>query len=270
MREQLQIGEVARLVGVSTKTIRYYHEIGLLEEPERTGSGYRLYTARHLLRLQRIRHLRSLGLSLERIRAILSDATEDTESTLRAALQSLVEEISAQILDLEDRRSFLQSLLARERLESAEEGAHFLYSPEVKARLATLFSEQGADALAWGERLDAMLGSFHWPAEYSKTFRAAIQHITEQAEQYRHLIALEERIAALARCSADDPEVDRLAEEYASSPNLPALLEHLTQLGNWSNDPHVSALTELLYANFSPAQQRFFELLVQKKDRNTQ
>ena len=71
MRELLQIGEIARLVGVSTKTIRYYHEINLLAEPERTESGYRLYNAQHLLRLQRIRRLRSLGLSLDRIRAIL-------------------------------------------------------------------------------------------------------------------------------------------------------------------------------------------------------
>jgi hypothetical protein len=62
MREQLHIGEVARLVGVSTKTIRYYHQIGLLAEPERTESGYRLYDAAHLLRLQHIRRLRALGL----------------------------------------------------------------------------------------------------------------------------------------------------------------------------------------------------------------
>src|SRR5690349_15447406 len=38
MRELLQIGEVAKLIGVSPKTIRYYHEIGLLAEPKRTGS----------------------------------------------------------------------------------------------------------------------------------------------------------------------------------------------------------------------------------------
>lgn len=36
MRELLQIGEVAKLIGVSTITIRYYHEIGLLAEPKRT------------------------------------------------------------------------------------------------------------------------------------------------------------------------------------------------------------------------------------------
>jgi DNA-binding transcriptional MerR regulator len=59
MREQFHIGEVAALVGVSPKTIRYYHEVGLLAEPPRTGAGYRLYTAQDLLRLQRIRRLRA-------------------------------------------------------------------------------------------------------------------------------------------------------------------------------------------------------------------
>ena len=44
MREQLHISEVAALVGVSPKTIRYYHEVGLLAEPARTEAGYRLYT----------------------------------------------------------------------------------------------------------------------------------------------------------------------------------------------------------------------------------
>ena len=53
MRKQLHIGEVAALVGVSPKTIRYYHEVGLLAEPARTEAGYRLYTAQDLLRLQR-------------------------------------------------------------------------------------------------------------------------------------------------------------------------------------------------------------------------
>ena len=124
MREQLQIGEVARLVGISTKMIRYYHEIGLLAEPERTSGGYRLYNAQHLLHLQRIRRLRALGLSLERIRAILGEKLQDAESTLRSALQALVEEIGAQILELEERRAFLQQLLASERLDLTEEGAY--------------------------------------------------------------------------------------------------------------------------------------------------
>jgi DNA-binding transcriptional MerR regulator len=83
MRQLLQIGEVAKLIGVSPKTIRYYHEIGLLAEPKRAESGYRLYTAQDLLRLQHIRRLRSLGLPLERIREILGEP--DHEQVLRNA-----------------------------------------------------------------------------------------------------------------------------------------------------------------------------------------
>src|SRR5205085_4652098 len=114
MRQLLQIGEVAKLIGVSPKTVRYYHEIGLLAEPERTEGRYRLYTANDLLRLQRIRRLRSLGLSLGRIKEILDS---EHEHVLRSALQSLVEELSAQILELEERREMLKKLLAQDALE---------------------------------------------------------------------------------------------------------------------------------------------------------
>src|ERR1700694_438975 len=117
MREQLHIGEVAALVGVSPKTIRYYHEVGLLAEPGRTGAGYRLYTAHDLLRLQRIRRLRALGLSLERIKEILGEPDREQEPLLRHALQMLVEESSAQILELEERRNRLQQLLAQDSVE---------------------------------------------------------------------------------------------------------------------------------------------------------
>ncbi len=94
MRERLHIGEVAALVGVSPKTIRYYHEVGLLAEPERTDVGYRLYTAQDLLRLQRIRCLRALGLSLDRIKEILGKPDREHEPALRHALQMLVEELA--------------------------------------------------------------------------------------------------------------------------------------------------------------------------------
>src|SRR6266567_4691376 len=79
MRTLLQIGEIAQLLGVTPKTIRHYEKMGLLAQPERTRAGYRLYDAQDLLRLQRIRRLQALGLSLKKIRALLD---EDTLATL--------------------------------------------------------------------------------------------------------------------------------------------------------------------------------------------
>jgi hypothetical protein len=60
LRERLRIGEVAGLVGVTTKTVRYFEKIGRLQRPERSESGYRLYAADELLEVHRIKRLRSL------------------------------------------------------------------------------------------------------------------------------------------------------------------------------------------------------------------
>ena len=81
----------------------------MLAEPKRTDGGYRLYTAQDLLRLQRIRRLRSLGLHLGRIKEILGETDIEQEVILRNALQSLVEELTTQIIELEERREMLIS-----------------------------------------------------------------------------------------------------------------------------------------------------------------
>jgi DNA-binding transcriptional MerR regulator len=260
MRERLHIGEVARLVGVSTKTIRYYHEIGLLAEPERTPSGYRLYSARHLLRLQRIRHLRTFGLSLDRIHTILGVSSQADEDVLRTALHALVEELSESIVELEERRTFLLQLLASERLAPPTE-EHLFSSPATRAQFA---SQLTPDALAWGQHIDAMLGSFHWPAEYRQLFQSAAQQIAAHSERYHHLFTLEERFAALAHLPANAPEVEQLAEAYINSPELPLLRDQLAHFAFQEHGPLSSTLMELMAETISPAQQRFFEILAQR------
>lgn len=75
MRERLRIGEVARLVGVTPRTVRFYEKIGLLIEAER--SGYRLYSADDLLRLHRVRKLQSLGFSLKRVWDVLGETYQE-------------------------------------------------------------------------------------------------------------------------------------------------------------------------------------------------
>jgi DNA-binding transcriptional MerR regulator len=66
------ISEVASRSGVPAKTLRYYEDIGLLEAPSRTESGYRNYDERILARLAFIRSAQAIGLSLGEIRSIVS------------------------------------------------------------------------------------------------------------------------------------------------------------------------------------------------------
>lgn len=70
-RTEWSIQELARSAGTTSRTLRHYGELGLLE-PSRVGSnGYRYYDQTSLLRLQRILLLRELGLSLSAIAEVL-------------------------------------------------------------------------------------------------------------------------------------------------------------------------------------------------------
>jgi DNA-binding transcriptional MerR regulator len=85
--------ELAELAGTTLKTVRYYHRIGLLEEPERAANGYKRYRVRHLIRLLRIRRLVDLGVPLSDIPA-MEESDENAEQTLNAldaALKASIE-----------------------------------------------------------------------------------------------------------------------------------------------------------------------------------
>jgi len=262
VRELLQIGEVAKLIGVSTKTIRYYHEIGLLAEPKRTEGGYRLYAAQDLLRLQRIRRLRSLGLHLDRIREILGESDVEQKVILRNALQSLVEELTAQILELEERRELLKTLLAEEILDQPhlpEEASSSLLLDLVRDQLGVYLANISEESWKWSEKVDALLGAFHWPESYRERIKDVVRHIAEQPEQYKQLFALEERFAALAHEDEDSLEVERLAEDYARSGELGQLQAMFSTNNLLGSSQLENMFMDLTTTLVSPAQRRFFE-----------
>jgi DNA-binding transcriptional MerR regulator len=74
----LQVGEVARRVGLSARTIKYYEERGLLC-PTRSENRYRVYNETDVERLDRIRQLRGFGLSVATIEEILRYPTQRDE-----------------------------------------------------------------------------------------------------------------------------------------------------------------------------------------------
>jgi DNA-binding transcriptional MerR regulator len=84
-----QVKDVARLTGVSVRTLHHYDAIGLLVPGARTAAGYRLYTDTDLLRLQQILIGRELGLPLEEIRRSLDDPGFDRKAALLEQRQRL-------------------------------------------------------------------------------------------------------------------------------------------------------------------------------------
>ncbi len=69
---RMRIGELARLVGVSPRTVRHYHRVGVLPEPVRSANGYREYSVSDAVLLVRARRLVAVGLALEDIADVLA------------------------------------------------------------------------------------------------------------------------------------------------------------------------------------------------------
>lgn len=87
--KEYTIHELAKLAGVSTRTLRWYHQIGLLR-PCRVGeNGYRFYSGVEVDRLQNILFYRALGVDLARIGQILDDPSFDRMTALRGHLEAL-------------------------------------------------------------------------------------------------------------------------------------------------------------------------------------
>ncbi|HET9975274.1 MAG TPA: MerR family transcriptional regulator [Streptosporangiaceae bacterium] len=135
----MRIGELAGLVGISTRAIRHYHDVGLLAEPARKANGYREYSLRDAVELARVRRLTELGLSLDEVGdALAGDAGRDLAEILR----ELDADLARQEADLRQRRARLTELLRQ-----AEAGGQPSGQAPVSPGLAGLFGRM-ADVAA--------------------------------------------------------------------------------------------------------------------------
>jgi DNA-binding transcriptional MerR regulator len=86
---ELRIGEVAKLTGLTTRTLRYWEELDLLRPSGRRSSGERFYAAVDMARVTRIRDLQDLlGFSLAEVRAVLDTEDVDVLDRVRSELRS--------------------------------------------------------------------------------------------------------------------------------------------------------------------------------------
>lgn len=85
------IQKLSRLAGVSTRTLRFYDEIGLLKPKRTSTSGYRIYGEAEVDRLQQILFFKQLSFSLDEIKSAMDDPEYDAEQSLVAHKQVLLE-----------------------------------------------------------------------------------------------------------------------------------------------------------------------------------
>ncbi|MFD5657105.1 MerR family transcriptional regulator [Streptomyces hirsutus] len=235
----MRIGELATAVGVTTRTVRHYHHLALLPEPERRANGYRDYTLRHAVVLARIRRLTELGLGLAEVRDVLAD---DAGKDLVEVLTELDEDLARQEAAIRDRRARLRTLLETEGGLTAEGPV----SPE----LATLFREMpdvsGSPMAAKDREVLALIETTTTPEERER-FVGAFNDVMGTPGGMERALAAYALLDALADATPDDPRVDEAAHALAAC--LPADLLPKDAVVD-QDDSFLRAF----YADFAPAQ----------------
>ncbi len=260
MQGQLRIGEIAKLLGVTTKTVRHYHKLDLLREPTRTAAGYRLYEASDLLRLHQIRRLQALGLSLQQIRAVLG--TPETAPTLRGVLGTLRDEVERQIALLMARREEIDRLLDGDLDRALEEPRPTPATlAQIEELLATHLPEVSDEVRRQEERVWALIEAFDWPREYVAGFHGIAEHYAAHPEALHGLHALSERMIALAHQPPDPAALHELAEDFRRyQRDYPLPIGLLPDIDDPAQ-PFARAFGELLRAQLDPAQRQLMALL---------
>ena len=110
---EITIGELADRVEINIETIRYYEREGIIPEPPRNKSGYRIYGREDITRLEFIKTAKMLGFSLQEISELLSlSVDQDSDfKEVRRRVQEKVEVIDKKIENLKRMRQILTELI---------------------------------------------------------------------------------------------------------------------------------------------------------------
>ncbi|WP_109012453.1 precorrin-8X methylmutase [Nostoc commune] len=182
----LTIKQLTHLVGggLTPRMVRHYHQLGLLPQPVRSPSNYRLYTKKDVLRLQRIVALKQQGFQLNHIRNILEVEPEaDTTINLMGQLQQQYRAVMQQISQLRQTASALEGLLGRDRHCQ-------IMQAEVLAQLKLLDVETQAGLGGLENLWSGLDAEIHTHSEaFSESLQRLLPDLSHRSEIEQHLIS---------------------------------------------------------------------------------
>ena len=110
----MYIGEISKKADIPIKTIRYYEELGLLRQPKRSLSQYRIYNEKDLEKLFFIKKSKNLGLTLAEIKKIIKRSSKGVEATcclVHEVFEQKILECESKIKELKDTKHRLSGRL---------------------------------------------------------------------------------------------------------------------------------------------------------------
>lgn len=111
MKDNYNIGDLVKELGINKETIRYYEKIGLLCEPKKDKNGYRIYSKEDIDKIKFIRIVKNFGFSLKEISILMHDEIlcGDIES-IKRIVENKLNEVNRKINELEQTRKLLEKV----------------------------------------------------------------------------------------------------------------------------------------------------------------
>lgn len=217
----LTIGQLADYVGVTQRAIRFYHQRGLLPEPERTASGYRSYTAQDVVDLQRIKVLTDAGVPLARVKELVDASPEE----VRSAIADIDADLRARIRELRRTRQALAMISEAEPFVRQEIVELHAALRELGVSEATLRRERDAWVL-----IDVL-----YPDLIERWFESQAAMLADP--EFRDIYLLTDQAADW---DTDDPRLDEIAERMVTWTLAHPIRQ--AEHDNWDADPTAYAL----------------------------
>lgn len=201
----MKVKEVAKLVGISVRTLHYYDEIGLLTPDDVTEAGYRLYSERNLADLQQILFFRQLDFPLKKIKELMKSPSFDRLEALQLQQKSL-----------QEKRNNLNKLLQTiEKTISYEKG-------EVEMSTTEKFEGFNFDHNPYEEEARKRWGDKAVDDSNKKIESLSSGQKRKMEEEFN---AIFEELAAVRHLPVHDEKVQQLIEKWWN---------HLNQIGTYS------------------------------------
>ncbi len=265
MEKRIKIGDFVKLTGSTLKTINYYHKISLLPAPQRSSGGYRLYGPADLNRMRLIKHLKSLGLDLKRIKKILGDVNNN--ATLQEVLQLLRSELLNDKENIEERITKIDKMLNQGTVhleqDSFESPSFQMINEILGSDQMGKYAQACPDLFDQHRKLYGILDDFQWGEDYQDAFRALAEFWNTHPEEYQIALDYGVRLAKVAQLPEDDPEIEVLALESAEFiKSIPQLKEIICKQTG-PKKPLENLYNDMVAVVLPPAQIKFNQLFLQ-------
>ncbi len=256
MGGSLRIGEFADLLGVTTKSVRHYHRVGLLPEPIRSPNGYRQYGLEAVLRALQVMRLRQLGLSLRDIQSMLAE--QPSQGRPGAVLRALVADLEERIAQLQTRRARVLELVDQKDQQDQWDPREVPSVPSPTMRLilerfGEVLDDASPELLAQEQRTWAVLDAL--PGIDTATWTEGL--VSKLEAHPESLATMRSMLAEFARITGLPPDGPLIAERFVASHDLPTIAGRFSE----HDGPVSAAYAGVIRDAFTPSQRRFIELI---------